>query len=578
MLNGTLPEVQPHLFPLHNAILRDDQPLLKTLLATSTPSEPCPQLRVLCRGQTPLTLAITLGRHACTRILLDAGASVLLKNAEGWSPFQEATSYGNRDIMRMLFRMRYEELGKWFAAKGREVIEALAQDVKDFYMEIHWSFRSIIPFLGSLCPSDTYRVYKKGTAIRIDSTLVGFEGLSWIRGDISIIFKDDSEGPRLVICDRQRRLVQQLWPWEKDLDDQEVHEEVSVALNTKIIGLPMIDFSTFSVSRAQTGWIWSGDRDECIGPWHTTVWSIDTLEISIQTRCEHLEANPPPTTMNTIKIHSTKGSRKRSHHHSSHHEGSDSETEDEKVRRYEAGLNGEDDKDMERAQHHIKQMVQYRPSLDLPPAAKQWTLESFFDEDRLNEYLHLGRPLNVHKRKRKFSGYLWMYQPPTNGNGEESNGSQTSSVESETEDSTNGNTTTPTLPKITLDDDDRPTFVHHHHSLLDIITTATTAPFISHPTTTTPTPFPLSIHTLLPLLDLLGVGSNEHIKTLQEFMKAKLPPGMPVQVEVPVGMLPLSAVLRFGEVVECEIDERVFDVPGRAEGYVVGEVLKGELV
>lgn len=66
-------------------------------------------------------------RHICARILLDAGASVLLKNAEGWSPFQEATSFGNRDIMAMLFRKRFEELGSWFAGKGRELMDALAK-------------------------------------------------------------------------------------------------------------------------------------------------------------------------------------------------------------------------------------------------------------------------------------------------------------------------------------------------------------------------------------------------------------------------------------------------------------------
>lgn len=40
-----------------------------------------------------------------------------------------------------------------------------------------------------MCPSDTYRVYKQGSKVRIDSTLMGCEEYSWSRGNTSLIFQ-----------------------------------------------------------------------------------------------------------------------------------------------------------------------------------------------------------------------------------------------------------------------------------------------------------------------------------------------------------------------------------------------------
>ena len=55
--------------------------------------------------------------------------------------------------------------------------------------------------------------------------------------------------------------------------------------------------------------------------------------------------------------------------------------------------------------------------------------------------------------------------------------------------------------------------------------------------------FPLSIQQLLPLFEILS-PSNEHFDKLREFISLKLPPGFPVQVELPVLMF-LSARITF---------------------------------
>lgn len=68
--------------------------------------------------------------------------------------------------------------------------------VPDFQLEMQWKFQSWIPFLTRLLPHDTVRLTKVGSNVRMDSTLLGIEGLSWLRSDVSmLLYGRDSEEP-----------------------------------------------------------------------------------------------------------------------------------------------------------------------------------------------------------------------------------------------------------------------------------------------------------------------------------------------------------------------------------------------
>jgi hypothetical protein len=203
------------------------------------------------RGQTPLTLAISLGHAECISILLKHGASSIKRNVYGWSPFQEATSYGDRNTLAEIHRYKRKELSQWVNEKGKRLLNEISNDLQDLEFELQWSFSSFVPLVSSLCPSDTYKIYKQGSNIRIDTTLVGFERLQWIRGNISFLFH--SREKRFVVCDHDTKLIQQLWPRDFTISDQDLQEDISVALNTPIMGSPDFDFQNVKISRAKSG-------------------------------------------------------------------------------------------------------------------------------------------------------------------------------------------------------------------------------------------------------------------------------------------------------------------------------------
>lgn len=50
-----------------------------------------------------------------------------------------------------------------------------------------------VPLMARMCPHDTYKVYKQGSRVRIDTTLLGFEDGGFERGDKSFIFQGKRE-------------------------------------------------------------------------------------------------------------------------------------------------------------------------------------------------------------------------------------------------------------------------------------------------------------------------------------------------------------------------------------------------
>jgi len=77
------------------------------------------------RGVTALGLACQLCRYECTEVLLKHGASCYEASDIGFRPFQDANGFGDRDLMRLLFTVRHEQLQEQWAKREAQLHQVL---------------------------------------------------------------------------------------------------------------------------------------------------------------------------------------------------------------------------------------------------------------------------------------------------------------------------------------------------------------------------------------------------------------------------------------------------------------------
>ncbi|KAK5904493.1 hypothetical protein CesoFtcFv8_006049 [Champsocephalus esox] len=295
-------------FPIHYLVWHNKHRQLEKELAANEQTD----LELLDpRGRTPLHLAVTLGHLDCARILLQHGADVSKENRNGWTVLQEAVSTRDPEVVRLVLRYRdYQRTAKRLA--GIPVLLERLRQAQDFYVEMKWEFTSWVPLVSRICPSDTYRVWKSGQCLRVDTTLMGFEQMTWQRGNRSFIFKGLDSSAEVMEVDHDRQLVFCETLCVSSLaalphgrgnggacssNDaglgllgamQPSDEQVAARLSAPVV-TTQLDTRNIAFERNKTGILgWRSEKTETVNGYEAKVYAASNVELITRTRTDHL--------------------------------------------------------------------------------------------------------------------------------------------------------------------------------------------------------------------------------------------------------------------------------------------------
>lgn len=271
-------------YALHKAVIRNEVAEVRALLEGHNKVDVDERD---ARGIPPIHYAIHMGNLPMLRLLLELGADPTRKSAAGWNTIQEGIAASNRSIVKELMGSIHNKITTDYEKRMPVLIEAIKK-IPDFYMELKWEFHSWVPLVSRLCPYDTYKIYKRGACFRVDTTLIGFENMKWIRGDISFIFHGEN-GAEVHVVDHKKQTVEKAFAArskKKDyslhpegISDQELKRMMTREINRTA---PITDKVVFTAAKTWLGY----EKTEKIGDdgWKAKIFDFDGFDLRILNR------------------------------------------------------------------------------------------------------------------------------------------------------------------------------------------------------------------------------------------------------------------------------------------------------
>ncbi|CAK79195.1 unnamed protein product (macronuclear) [Paramecium tetraurelia] len=185
-------------------------------------------------GNTPLLLAIKLSHQQnqfeIIRLLLSSGCDPSIKDLNGWSPIEETVAQMDVATTSILFDYLVQKRMFDIQQERNQIDQELLR-INDFYLEMKWEFKSnLIPFISKITPNDTFKIYKRGSSLRLDSTFAGTKNYKTKRRDISVFYnpmigpsqrKENQSNCRFVIILNRTKKIYYYPIQEIDIEEKE---------------------------------------------------------------------------------------------------------------------------------------------------------------------------------------------------------------------------------------------------------------------------------------------------------------------------------------------------------------------
>ncbi|XP_058200415.1 uncharacterized protein LOC131315284 isoform X1 [Rhododendron vialii] len=235
--------------------------------------------------ETPLHLAVRLNDCVAASTLAGAGADISLQNSSGWNPLQESICRRFTDVSTVL--LQHQHRAAWWKWRRRlpRLISVLHR-MRDFYMEMSFHFESsIVPFVGKIAPSDTYRIWKVDGNLRADTSLSGFDGMKALRADQSFLFLGDGDqtldlpsGSLIVLNHDNRKIYDAFENAGNSLSENDV---ASFCAQTSVYR-PGMDVTQAELV-GRTNWR-RQEKTESVGEWKARVYEVHNVVFTYRSR------------------------------------------------------------------------------------------------------------------------------------------------------------------------------------------------------------------------------------------------------------------------------------------------------
>jgi predicted transposase YbfD/YdcC len=153
--------------------------------------------------------------------------------------------------------------------------------VPDFYCELFVEVSSWIPGVSRFLPTDTVKIWKKGQDIRFDITLVGFEGGTWKRGNLSFLFLGSEK--KFYSLDHEENVCTNLLATSTRVERKDLDQVVEFLLSTTMMTTTL---NTDNVRfERKTHWLSKTTINQDIGRWKDThVFEMSGVEANFRIR------------------------------------------------------------------------------------------------------------------------------------------------------------------------------------------------------------------------------------------------------------------------------------------------------